>query len=484
MVIMDFAVSIRNRYDLMEASRKRNFPVTKSSESGKKGFGKNLLQRVRFGLLYLGIKVKIFLMGSSFLKKGLKSLLPLAAGLLIFSNHPLYAQTTEKPWMFSGGNFRITSDLADDFTPSVASNNDIFMAVWTRKTGSGFDIYGARVTPDGKVMEGDEGGIPICRAVNDQMFPSVTWDGDSFFAVWQDRRGGKSWDIYGARIAPDGAVLDPDGIPISIGRPGYDQVAPVISYDGENYLVVWQGKRSPKVWNIYFTRISKDGIVLDQKPVPINASFRDQISPSVKFNGENYFIVWQDKRSGKLWDIYGARVNPAGEILDPQGIRITLSGDSGWDHWRPVLSWSGQTYLVVWMISFEPNRWHLYGKRIGAGGGVLDVASLPIQKDTANKAFPAIARTDSEYFLTWEEEPEGSSRIFGAPVKMEYGASHSIGDSLSISALEGGVAEISQPAISSLIKENNLLIVFQVKVADGRRQIFGQVLFKQKKDGD
>lgn len=383
--------------------------------------------------------------------------------------------------MFSGGNFRISNNILDDYTPSIASNSNLFMVVWTRKTSSGFDIYGARVTPDGKVMEEDEEGIPICRAANDQMLPSVTWNGEDFFVVWQDRRSGKAWDIYGARITPGGRVLDPDGIPIIIARPGYDQVAPVLSFDGRNHLVVWQGKRSPKIWNIYFARVSTDGIVLDQKPIPVNASLKDQISPAVIFDWENCFVVWQDKRSGKFWDIYGARVKPEGEILDQQAIRITFSGEFGWDHWKPVLAWNGRTYLIIWMITFEQNRWNLYGKRVGANGGVVDVASLPIQRDITNKAFPAMAWDGSEYFLIWEEEPEGNSRILAATIQIEVGKPISIGESISISEAEG-MAEISQPTISKMIQRDHILIVWQAKDSQGRNQIFGQGFFKPKEE--
>lgn len=459
--------------------------MLKRSESRRTGFPQSILQKIRFGLLYIKIEMKIFLMGSSFLKRGLKSILMLllVGFLLHVTNNPLPAQTAEWPWKFSGGNFQITDNRGDDFTPSISSNSDLFMVVWTRKTPSGFDIYGARVTRDGKVMEGDEEGIPISRASNDQMLPSVTWNGDSFFVVWQDRRSGKAWDIYGARITPEGQVLDPNGIPISIARPNYDQAAPVVSFDGENCLIVWQGKRSPKIWNIYFTRVSKDGIVLDQEPIPIDSSSRDQISPSVAFNGENYFVVWQDRRSGKLWDIYGARVNPEGEVMDQRSIRITFNGEFRWDHWRPVLSWNGRTYLIVWMISFEQNRWHLYGKRVGADGGVLDLAALPIQRDVTNKAFPAIVWDGSEYLLIWEEEPEGNSRILGASIQMEYGRPRSISESVLISTAEG-VAGISQPALSKMIGKDDIFIVYQAKAPEGRRQIFGQSLFKPGEEED
>src|SRR5438034_5420600 len=50
----------------------------------------------------------------------------------------------------------------------------------------------------------------------------------------------------------------------------------------------------------------------------------DQEEPSVVANGNGYFVVWADKRSygSTEYDIYGARVSSAGEVLDPGGIPI------------------------------------------------------------------------------------------------------------------------------------------------------------------
>ena len=64
------------------------------------------------------------------------------------------------------------------------------------------DIYGARVSPDGAVL--DPAGIAICTAANDQRYPSVVWNGSHFLVVWVDLRRGY-FDIYGARVNSDGA---------------------------------------------------------------------------------------------------------------------------------------------------------------------------------------------------------------------------------------------------------------------------------------
>ena len=53
-------------------------------------------------------------------------------------------------------------------------------------------------------------------------------------------------------------------------------------------------------------------------PAPYN-----QVEPAIAFDGANFLVVWEDYRSGSDCDVYGARVTPAGTVLDPQGFVIS-----------------------------------------------------------------------------------------------------------------------------------------------------------------
>jgi large repetitive protein len=410
--------------------------------------------------------------------------------LFLISPNVLRAQATQWPWDLVGVNFQITDNLEGDYSPAIASNGNLYLVVWYKKTPGGFDIYGARISRNGKVLGEEKNEILICDAVNDQMFPVVSWDGENFFVVWQDRRSGRRWDIYGARVTPDGEVLDgprvtpdgkvlqPGGIPISIGKLTHDQVAPAISFDGENYLIAWQGKRNAKTRNIYFRMVPKelpeDGLIPEENPIiQLVPSLKDQASPAVAFDGENYMIVWQDKRSGNTWDIYRARVTRSGEPLDKGGIPISpiseeLKGES--DKLRPVLSWDGEFFLVIWMVT-KKRKWSLEGKRLTADGKLVDIIDLSIQKDATNKAFPVVLWDGEEYLLVWEDEPEADPKIFGASVMPQY-KPFVISESVQISFPD--VKDPSYPAISRLGSE--ALVVWQGKGAGDYWQIYGQRL--------
>ena len=125
--------------------------------------------------------------------------------------------------------------------PAVASNGTDYLAVWADDRGGDVDVYGARVSQSGAVL--DSLGIPIGVAINAQQAPAVAFDGTNYLVVWSDGRRGSGSDIYGARVSPAGSVLDPSGLALSASTTfTLLMSAPALAFDGTNYLVVWDEK--------------------------------------------------------------------------------------------------------------------------------------------------------------------------------------------------------------------------------------------------
>ena len=104
--------------------------------------------------------------------------------------------------------------------PSVAFDGTNYLVVWQdSRCFPQHDIYGARVSFQGVVL--DSAGIHIATVTYDcnQAYcdgaPAVSYNGSEYFVVWQDRQYSSEIDIYGARITTSGVILDSNGIPIS-----------------------------------------------------------------------------------------------------------------------------------------------------------------------------------------------------------------------------------------------------------------------------
>src|SRR5262249_2455289 len=92
-------------------------------------------------------------------------------------------------------------------------------------------------------------------AANNPVLPTVAFDGTDYVVAWVDSRTGIHTDIYGARVSPDGSVLDPAGFAISAtnadaempdavaggaGRTAiaYERIAPEQPYAGASHIFV------------------------------------------------------------------------------------------------------------------------------------------------------------------------------------------------------------------------------------------------------
>ena len=123
-------------------------------------------------------------------------------------------------------------------------------------------------------------------ATGNQDGPDVSFDGTNFFVVWMDNRNHQSEDdVYGARVSTDGTVLDPGGIPIATD-PDYQQVPDVI-FDRNQYIVAWFDKGDEL--NLKGAEIDLSGNVTNT--YTISDQFGMQTYPSLAHGPEDQVLV-------------------------------------------------------------------------------------------------------------------------------------------------------------------------------------------------
>jgi phosphoribosylformylglycinamidine (FGAM) synthase PurS component len=303
----------------------------------------------------------------------------------------------------------VTPVINYQLNPAVAFDGTNYLAVWEdARAISYYNICGARISQSGIVI--DTNIISISTATNDQMSPKVAFDGTNYLVVWADKRN-NAWDIYGTRISQSGSVLEPNGIALSTAT-NY-QEAPAIAFDGTNYLVVWEDKRGGTYYDIYGTRVNQSGTVLNPGGIAISSATNNQTSPAIAFDGTNYLVVWEDYRNGNF-DIYCTRVNQSGSVLNPNGIAVSTNTA---DQLSPAVVFGGSNYLVVW-VDDRNGSWDIYGARITPAGTVLDTNGIPICTNVFTQTSPAIAFDGTNYVIIWEDNRNGSWDIYGAAVDL------------------------------------------------------------------
>jgi len=324
-------------------------------------------------------------------------------------------------------NFVTTVEPRDQNYPSVAFDGTNYLVVWYDDRGGDNDIYGARVSQSGTIL--DRNGIIISSATSRQESPTVSFDGTNYLVVWQDYRSGyNNFDIYCARVAQSGAVLDPDGIAISTAAG--NQEFPSVMFGGENYFVVWQDERNGNL-DIYGARVTQSGTVLDPASIAISTANNTQKVPGLAFDNNNYLVVWQDARnSGILYpDIYGVRIDQSGLVLDSNGIVISAASDR---QSEPAVAFDGIHYLVVW----EDGRNNdILGARVSPTGAVLDTNGFAISTANDNQDYPSVAFDGSNYLVIWQDyRNQTDFNIYGSRVSQNGAVFDSAGIAISVAA--------------------------------------------------
>jgi hypothetical protein len=307
-----------------------------------------------------------------------------------------------------GGN--VLLDAANEYQveSSIAFDGTNYLVVWADyRSRSSYDIFGARVAVDGSIV--DEGGFIISDADDYQDTPAVAFDGTNFLVVWTDSRTGSD-DIYGARVAPDGTVLDPDGIAVCTEAGAQAEVA--VAFGDSTYLVVWTDTRDGNQ-STYGTRVDPDGTVLDAGGFGVCTDPASQRYPAASTNGAGWLVVWQDRRNGQL-DIYGARVSTGGTVLDPGSIPMaTTTADEDY----PAVTHNGTECLVAWGVDGGATSDDIYATRVDTSGTVLDPAGIKVCGHTGHQAYPAASVYGANYFVVWNDNRIGGTwDVYGARI--------------------------------------------------------------------
>ncbi len=110
-------------------------------------------------------------------------------------------------------------NVPQGWRPDVAVSDDkaLFVSVDNTVASATTDLIGVIMAADG-TFPGSY--FTISDAPDKQLRPAVAWNGTDFIVAWEDKRNTPIYydtrtDIYGSRVSSAGAVLDPEGIPLA-----------------------------------------------------------------------------------------------------------------------------------------------------------------------------------------------------------------------------------------------------------------------------
>lgn len=310
----------------------------------------------------------------------------------------VYGQLVNGDGTMSGANFPIT--IMDDWQrdPKAVYNpvTGKYLVIWEDWSAETDDIDGQLVNADGS-LHGSE--LVISAAKNDQSNPEIAYNSaaNEYLVVFDDNRLDENdLDIFGVLVNADGTVAGED-FPIS--SQVENQLLPVVAYNSRDnqYLVVWEDKRSGSSADVYARVVNADGS-MDGSDFLIASPSADYVYPDVAYDrSENQFLI--------VWDlstkIYGRLLKADKTFVSPE-LKIGSSSNSVSD---PAVGYDSNSkqFLVAWSDAYGWDN--IFARQVGADGSMAEEA-FDLAYGQGEFWYPDMAFDDSanQFLIVWRHE--------------------------------------------------------------------------------
>jgi hypothetical protein len=249
-------------------------------------------------------------------------------------------------------------------------------------------------------------------------------DGNGYLAVWLDGRGG----VFVARIAADGTVLDPAGIPLHT----WSSAMPVVAWTGRSYVVTWQRETG-----VYAATVTSEGVVGPARTVGtakgnlrIASTGSSVAITAADDNGATLFLLDLDlnriaehvnlpRANFPLWrleiaalrdgylvaavsrkmSVYTFTVNSSGAVSAPAQIPESEGAA------EVAVAGSGDRYFVAWSVGGRSIRGRVITQANQPVGDmkVLEHVVVPTADPRMGVGLPMLVSRDGEYLLTYRD---------------------------------------------------------------------------------
>lgn len=285
----------------------------------------------------------------------------------------------------------------------------------TRDLHLALDVRFARLDETGIAVGPD---IEISSSSCDALFPTLVWTGTEFGIAWEDCRD-FDWEVYFARIAPDGSSSSP---PRRITAAPANSMLPALVWDGEGYGLAWSDLRqlpgNGGNFEILFNRLDASGEVLGPD-VRVTTAVGSGFWPTLAWNGVDYGLAWHDRRddpSRIRGRIFVVRLDAAGQPYSPPEPVSDLDQIAG----APSLAWTGEEFGLAWseIHPVSPPASAIRFARLTSGLGLVG-EPLYITRSTGSAWRPALIWTGTSFGVAWDDDREGNREVYFAAVRCD-----------------------------------------------------------------
>lgn len=314
--------------------------------------------------------------------------------------------------LWASGGINVCNASGDQMFPALMLDvAGVVMVTWSDfRSGNNYDIYAQRLSSAGTALWAAN-GVAVCTAPLDQVLPRITYVGsNSAIISWVDGRSGTN-DIYAQRINGLGVTqFAANGIAVCSATGNQSNL--VVSTDNANGVILaWEDFRNGATADIYAQRINGSGIdVWTANGVAVCNATGTQSAPQIALDANGFLIVgWSDNRSGG-YDIYAQQLSNASgsaQWLANGVVVCNATADQGSTQ-VAIDGYGG--YYVAWTDHRSAVSDDVYEQHLNASGAAQWTANgLTVCNATGDQNFPAMLTSPTGTYITWTDFRGGST---------------------------------------------------------------------------
>ncbi|MBI1820964.1 MAG: FG-GAP repeat protein [Nitrospirae bacterium] len=243
-----------------------------------------------------------------------------------------------------------------------------------------------------------------------------------------------------------------------------------ISFDGANYLAVWQTSTGASFSSDIYAGVFTPGGTTVIPPFPVNAGTNDQNYPAVSSYASNQFLIVYQTFNGTDFDISGAFVSYSTTSTPNTtvGTPFLIAGGAG-NQQYPSVAYDGSTGFYVTYVDIGTAVKAVSVSKSGVAGAPVTLGT--VTSSTPPSVLPQISFSNStiaQYLVAWEDfgaDPSGN--IYANTITTTGTAGAGLGMAVTASTPE------RHPSVA--FDGTNFLVVYD-KGSPGSRDVFGQLV--------
>jgi len=196
------------------------------------------------------------------------------------------------------------------------------------------------------------------------------------------------------------------GTPINISGNNGDSILPQMAVSGNNVFIVWNDNSTGK-YGILVAK-STDGGMTFGAPVDISRNIGSSSSPQFAVSGNDVYVVWQAKTTGKYQIIFAKSTDSGATFSTPANISNN-SGDSSY----PKIIASGNNIYVTWAFTVTNKDYDILFTKSTDGGATFSTPAN-ISNNSGDSGLPQMAVSGNNVYVTWENNGLGNFEVFVA----------------------------------------------------------------------